>query len=114
MVTHLTFKNKQGEWVEPRHVEKRGEILIDNNLVEEIRDNMFYSLIEKYKKRYKEIEVGKLISYFTIVPNIYQDLIYRFLRYIVPYIGGILLLSLYLKNVPNKQRAIFFLITKEK
>ena len=71
------------------------EILIDNNLVEEIRDNMFYSLIEKYKKRYKEIEVGKLISYFTIVPNIYQDLIYRFLRYIVPYIGGILLLSLY-------------------
>lgn len=27
------------------------EILIDNNLVEEIRDNMFYSLIEKYKNK---------------------------------------------------------------
>ncbi len=31
MVTHLTFKNKQGEWIEPKHVEKNGKILIDNN-----------------------------------------------------------------------------------
>ena len=34
MVTHLTFKNKQGEWIEPKHVEKKGEVLIDNNGIE--------------------------------------------------------------------------------
>ena len=50
MVTHLTFKNKQGEWVEPRHVEKRGEILIDNNGIEVV-----IGKIEKMSKSKKNV-----------------------------------------------------------
>ena len=44
-----TFKNKQGEWVEPRHVEK-GEILIDNNGIEVV-----IGKIEKMSKSKKNV-----------------------------------------------------------
>jgi len=31
MVTHITFKNEKGEWVEPKDIQKSGEDLKDNN-----------------------------------------------------------------------------------
>ena len=34
MVTHLTYKNEKGDWVEPKNVEKLGNILIDDKKLE--------------------------------------------------------------------------------
>ena len=31
MVTHATYKNEKGQWVEPKDIEKDGNELIDNN-----------------------------------------------------------------------------------
>lgn len=71
------------------------EIKIYNNILEELRNDMFQSTINKYKKRYQEIEVGKLISYFTIIPDLYQELSYKSLRLIIPYILSITILLFY-------------------
>jgi len=50
MVTHLTFKNIQGEWIEPKNVEKTGKILMDNNGIE-----VEVGKIEKMSKSKKNV-----------------------------------------------------------
>ena len=71
------------------------EIKIHNNILEELRNDMFQSTLNKYKKRYQEIEVGKLISYFTIIPDLYQEMSYRTLKIVIPYLLSILILLIY-------------------
>jgi ABC-type multidrug transport system fused ATPase/permease subunit len=71
------------------------EILLDTNLVEEIRNGMFKEVLDKYKDKYQEVEVGKIISYFNVIPDIYRDLIYRTLRFVFPYSFAIFTLIIY-------------------
>ena len=78
------------------------EILIDSYLIRDVRDNMFHAFIEKNKTDYQEIELGKLVSYFNVIPHAYQDLIYRFLKYVIPYTIAILILMGYFFYVDKK------------
>ena len=71
------------------------ENLIDSNIMKFIRNDMFKEIIKKQKKRYSEIEIGKLVSCFTILPHQYQDLIYRFLKETLPKLCAIIILSIY-------------------
>lgn len=71
------------------------ENLIDSNIMKFIRNDMFREILKKQKKRYSEIEIGKLVSCFTILPHQYQDLIYRFLKETLPKLCAILILSIY-------------------
>jgi ABC-type multidrug transport system fused ATPase/permease subunit len=71
------------------------ENLIDSNIMKFIRNDMFREIIKKQKKRYSEIEIGKLVSCFTILPHQYQDLIYRFLKESLPKLCAIFILSIY-------------------
>ena len=71
------------------------ENLIDSNIMKFIRNDMFREIIKKQKKRYSEIEIGKLVSCFTILPHQYQDLIYRFLKETLPKLCAIFILSIY-------------------
>ncbi len=71
------------------------ENLIDSNIMKFIRNDMFKEIIKKQKKRYSEIEIGKLVSCFTILPHQYQDLIYRFLKETLPKLCAIFILSIY-------------------
>ena len=50
------------------------ENIIDANIMKFIRNDMFREIINKQKKRYSEIQIGKLVSCFTILPHQYQDL----------------------------------------
>lgn len=71
------------------------ENLIDSNIMKFIRNDMFREIIKKQKKRYSEIQIGKLVSCFTILPHQYQDLIYRFLKETLPKLCAIFILSIY-------------------
>lgn len=71
------------------------ENLIDSNIMKFIRNDMFREIIKKQKKRYSEIQIGKLVSCFTILPHQYQDLIYRFLKESLPKICAIFILGIY-------------------
>ena len=71
------------------------ENVIDSNIMKFIRNDMFKEIINKQKKRYSEIQIGKLVSCFTILPSQYQDLIYRLLKETTPKICAILILSIY-------------------
>jgi ABC-type multidrug transport system fused ATPase/permease subunit len=84
------------------------EILIDSYLIRDVRDNMFHAFIEKNKKDYQEIELGKLVSYFNVIPHAYQELIYRFLKYVIPYTIAIAILIVYFFIV-NQQIGVIML-----
>lgn len=71
------------------------ENIIDANIMKFIRNDMFKEIIKKQKKRYSEIQIGKLVSCFTILPHQYQDLIYRFLKETLPKLCAIFILSIY-------------------
>ena len=78
------------------------EILLDSNLVEEIRGGIFNQIINKYKNNYEEIPVGKIITYLNIIPHMYQDLIFRFMVDILPYLGAIMILLIYYFTIDKK------------
>lgn len=71
------------------------ENIIDTNIMKFIRNDMFRETINKQKKRYSEIQIGRLVSCFTILPQQYQDLLYRFLKETIPKVCAILILSIY-------------------
>ena len=71
------------------------ETVLDSNMMKFTRNDMFKLILEKYKQKYSEIETGKIVSFFNIVPQKYQDLIYRLLKEIVPKVIAILILNIY-------------------
>ena len=71
------------------------ETILDSNMMKFTRNDMFKHILEKYRKRYSEIETGKIVSFFNIVPQKYQDLIYRSLKEIIPKVIAILILNIY-------------------
>jgi ABC-type multidrug transport system fused ATPase/permease subunit len=76
-------------------IELHLEYRIDRELMELIRNEMFRSIIEKYQKKYSEIEIGKLISQFSIIPIQYQNLIYRFMKELFPKALSMFILNIY-------------------
>ena len=50
MVTHITYKNKKGEWVEPKNVEKKNGLLLDN-----FQQEVTAGKIEKMSKSKKNV-----------------------------------------------------------
>lgn len=71
------------------------ETILDSNMMKFTRNDMFKLILEKYRKRYSEIETGKIVSFFNIVPQKYQDLIYRLLKEVIPKVIAILILNIY-------------------
>jgi len=71
------------------------ETILDSNMMKFTRNDMFKLILEKYKQKYSEIETGKIVSFFNIVPQKYQDLIYRLLKEIVPKVIAIVILNIY-------------------
>ena len=71
------------------------EILIDSHLVKSVRSRMFKTYLEQYKTNYTEIEPGKIASYFSVIPHMYQDVIYRFLSRVLPYTVSIIAVIAY-------------------
>ena len=71
------------------------ETILDSNMMKFTRNDMFQLILEKYRKKYSEIETGKIVSFFNIIPQKYQDLIYRVLKEIIPKVIAILILNIY-------------------
>lgn len=71
------------------------ETILDSNMMKFTRNDMFKLILERYKQKYSEIETGKIVSFFNIVPQKYQDLIYRLLKEIAPKVIAILILDIY-------------------
>jgi len=86
------------------------QIIIDNKLVKQIREQMFISHLHKSKNKYNEVELGKLISHFVSIPHTYQDLVYRFLKKILPNIGALFILTIYFYYVHFKIGIILSLL----
>lgn len=61
------------------------EIIIDSHLVKSVRSRMFQTYLEEYKTNYTEVEPGKMASYFSVIPGMYTEIIYRFLSRVLPY-----------------------------
>ena len=68
---------------------------------------MFQTYMEQYKTNYTEIEPGKISSYFSVIPHMYQDVIYRFLSRVLPYTVSIIAVIGYFYYVDWRVGATF-------
>lgn len=71
------------------------EVLINSHLVKTVRTEIFNDLLNKYETKYVEVETGKTMSYFNLLPHLYEDVVYRIISYVLPYGVAIVCLLFY-------------------
>lgn len=71
------------------------ETILDSNIMKFTRNDMFRLILDSSRKKYSELEIGKIVSFFNIVPHMYQDIIYRLFKEIIPKCLAILILNIY-------------------
>ena len=57
MVTHITYKNEKGDWVEPKYVQKDNGVLVDN-----YKQKVEAGKIEKMSKSKKMLLIQMILS----------------------------------------------------
>ena len=70
------------------------ETILDSNIMKFTRNDMFRLILDSSRKKYSELEIGKIVSFFNIVPHMYQDIIYRLFKEIIPKCLAILILKI--------------------
>lgn len=89
------------------------EIIISSKLTYKIRTSIFNETLMKCYNEYDQIEKGKIISYLSAMPHLYEDKIHFILAEIGPKVIGILALNVFFFWVDTRLgliMLIFFIV----
>ena len=71
------------------------KIILTNKLISIVRKSIFEDTLESVKKKYEEIEKGKIISYLNSIPLIYEDIFTELLSRLLPEGLSIIIFNIY-------------------
>lgn len=86
------------------------EVLISSHLIYYVRTNIFNEIIKKCQSNFDQIEKGKIISYLTSLPHIYEDKLHFLLAKILPDSIGVISLTSFFFFVDIKLGLLLFVM----
>lgn len=85
-------------------------IILGDNLTYFVRTNIFNDVLDKFKNNFDQIEKGKIISFLTVIPSVYEEKLDSLLTKIIPDLIGIIGLSLFFFIIDIKLGFIIWLM----
>ena len=71
------------------------ETLVNVNILEEIRNDIFEKILKKNYEKLKESKIGDTISKLSFIPKLYEEIFLNLCNTVIPYGSAIVVLTIY-------------------